>query len=233
MTLELSHFSAAVLFSRFRISRFRNHPAQHRPRTDPLRHVLLCDVCRRSIRGGLGDVDIETLSFQLSAFSLTSASSPHTAKFVIPTEAQRSKRSGGPCVAEKLKAEAESYPTLPTRTRRTRAWYRIPGAYRASTARALASVTVRESKEKFRWRRFATVAAINNSPNPRERYSGKTHTWVTCPTSWRTREHKISPTRLRARLCTTTKDPSGSNVPHPGKRTILFRKRRDPLRVRY
>ena len=68
MTLELSHFSAAVLFSVFASVVFgitqRNNP----PRTDPLRPVLLRHVCGWSVCGGMGDVAAAALE-RLSALS--------------------------------------------------------------------------------------------------------------------------------------------------------------------
>src|ERR1700730_2728676 len=101
----------------------------------------------------------------------------------------------------------------------------------SDTARAFASVTVSDNSEKFRFRRLPSVAAIKDSPIPRERYSGSTQTCVTWPTSLRTREHRISPIRLLALRSRATNDDSASNTPHPGKRTMLFRKRSDPLSV--
>ena len=60
-----------------------------------------------------------------------------------------------------------------------------------------------------------------------------TQIWVTWPTSWRTREQRINPITDFARRWNAMNEDSGSKVPQPGKRTMLFRNLSDPLRERY
>ena len=74
MTLELSHFSAAVLFSLFASVVFGITQRNTAKRTAPLRYVLLRHVCRWSVRGGMGDV---------AAAALTSAVSSQPASFQL------------------------------------------------------------------------------------------------------------------------------------------------------
>ena len=38
---------------------------------------------------------------------------------------------------------------------------------------------------------------------------------------------------MRVARSRSTQEPSGSKTPHPGKRTTLCKKRREPCRVRY
>ena len=61
MTLELSHFTAAVLFSVFASVVFGITQRNTSARTDPLRLVLLRPVRRRSVPGRMGDVGVATL----------------------------------------------------------------------------------------------------------------------------------------------------------------------------
>src|SRR6202158_49945 len=103
----------------------------------------------------------------------------------------------------------------------------------SAIARSLALVTVSEMKWNPRPRRFFVDAASRASPRPAERYSGSTQTWVMWPTSRRTCEQRMRPISLRVGRARTTKDAWGSKVPHPGKRTMLLRKRSEPVRVRY
>src|SRR5690349_9550336 len=101
------------------------------------------------------------------------------------------------------------------------------------TAPTFASVTVRLRAANFRVRSSCVQRPISDSPIFLSRCSGRTQTWVMWPTSSRTREHSSRPAIDRVGLCSATNEALPSNTPQPGKRTILFRNRSEPFRLRY
>ena len=76
MTLELSHFSAAVLFSVFASVVF-GITQRNTCREQSATACIVSYVCRRSFRGGMGDVGVAAL---IGASSFSSALTP---KFAI------------------------------------------------------------------------------------------------------------------------------------------------------